>query len=55
MLIEHFRVAENGSMTVAWIFNLAYLMDNPLVKLGWRPVRHELQTRAKNDGPNKLC
>ena len=41
LLAEHFRVPENGSLTVAWLFNLAYLMDNPLVKLGWRPCNYE--------------
>ena len=53
LLVEHFRVPENGSLTVAWLFNLAYLMDNPLVKLGWKPVKHEPQ--AGSDVPNKLC
>ena len=37
-------------MTVAWLYNLAYLMDNPLVKLGWKPAKPEM-----NDGKNKLC
>ena len=55
LLIEHFRVPENGSLTVAWLFNLAYLMDNPLVKLGWRPCNYEPQTGMANDVPAKLC
>ena len=28
-------------------------MDNPLVKLGWKPVKHEPTTGS--DVPNKLC
>ena len=28
-------------------------MDNPLVKLGWRPIRHEPQPGS--EVPNKLC
>ena len=55
LLIEHFRVPENGSLTVAWLFNLAYLMDNPLIKLGWRPCNYEPQSGMSNDVPNKLC
>ena len=35
---------------MAWLYNLAYLMDNPLVKLGWKPAKPEM-----NDGKNKLC
>ena len=30
-------------------------MDNPLIKLGWRPVKHEPQTGQNTDVPNKLC
>ena len=50
LLKEHFHVPESGSLTVTWLFNLAYLMDNPLIKLGWKPAKPEM-----NDGMNKLC
>ena len=53
ILQENCKVDEDECISFHDLKKLAYLMDNPLVKLGWKPVKHEPQ--AGSDVPNKLC
>ena len=41
ILQENCKVGEDNCFLFNELKKLAYLMDNPLVKLGWRPIRHE--------------
>ena len=54
ILSENCRLDENGNISFAELKKLAYLMDNPLIKLGWKPVKHE-PTTGSAGVPNKLC
>ena len=54
IISENCRLDENGNMSFTELKKLAYLMDNPLIKLGWKPVRHE-PTKGSEGVPNKLC
>ena len=54
ILQENCRLDENGMISFVELKKLAYLMDNPLIKLGWKPVKHE-PTTGSGQGPNKLA
>ena len=41
ILEENCKVNENDAILFHDLKKLAYLMDNPLVKLGWRPCNYE--------------
>ena len=53
ILEENCKVDMSSCITFHELKKLAYLMDNPLVKLGWKPIKHE-PTGGK-DVPNALC
>lgn len=53
ILQENCKMDEDECITFHDLKKLAYLMDNPLVKLGWKPVKQEPQEGS--DVPNKLC
>ena len=53
ILQENCRIDEKGMISFVELKKLAYLMDNPLIKLGWKPVKHE-PTTGSGEVPNKL-
>ena len=55
ILEENCRIDKTGCILFHDMKKLAYLMDNPLIKLGWRPCNYEPQSGMSNDVPNKLC
>ena len=53
ILEENCKVDMSSCITFHELKKLAYLMDNPLIKLGWKPIKHE--PTAGKDVPNALC
>ena len=53
ILQDNCRVDHNGCISFTELKKLAYLMDNPLIKLGWKPVKHE-PTAGSGEVPSKL-
>ena len=53
ILEENCKVDMESCISFHELKKIAYLLDNPLIKLGWRPIRHEPQPGS--EVPNKLC